>query len=164
MCVYEGPVLLATLDPVRIEKDGTELHISDFVPTQVVLEEERQIGRWMFFEICVFVAEHFPQIQAIGFAFARPTGSQGSAAGRGASRAQLLQGIGAVNVKIEPLTSGAHVVSGIWPYNERNIAAVRAALEEQRLLFRDHPIARSAKPAPWPVTLLRSLMQGRKDE
>jgi hypothetical protein len=105
MCVHEGAALLATLDPVRILKDGTELHIADFVPTQIVIEERRQIGRWMFFEICVFIAERFPQIQAIGFAFARPIGNQGSAAEHAASRARVLERVGAENVKIEPLTS-----------------------------------------------------------
>ena len=77
MFVYEANTLLGILDPVPVMNDGTRLHIEAFSPTQVVLDEQRHIGRLIFFEICAFVSEQFPQIQAISFSFARPIASLG---------------------------------------------------------------------------------------
>lgn len=158
MYVYEGRVLLATLDPVRVHKNGTELHIDDFLPTRPVLEERRPIGRWMFFELCAFVAEHHPQIQAIRFAFSRPLGAPGRPAEHAAGRALAVERVGAVDIKVEQLASGAHEVSGIWPYSERNLAALKTALEEQRAIFRKHPIAGVSDRA---LAALRGWLQRR---
>lgn len=142
MSVYEESALLATLDPVRIRNGGTEMHISDCAPTPAIVKETRQIGRWIFFEICVFVIERFPQIQTIGFTFVRPLVGPGSAVELAVSRARVLEQVGAVDVRIKPLTTGAHLISGFWHYSEQNIASVRNALLEHRVIYFDAPIAK----------------------
>lgn len=140
MFLYEGTTPLGTLDPVHVRKDGTLVHIAAFAPAQVVRKEPRHVGRLLFLEICVFIAERFPQVQAISFSFSRPTQGQGGPAQLAASRAAAMTRIGAVNVKITPRTSGEHVVSGVWVYSRRNLAALHEALEAQRELFSEHPI------------------------
>jgi len=140
MHVYAGALLLATLDPVRVLNDGTQIHIEPFAPTQVVLDEQRHIGRLIFFEICAFISEHFPQIQLISFSFARPITSLGGPAQQAGSRAAALERIGVEDLRITPVSSGAHVVSGSWAYSENNLAALHAALAEQRAIFAADPI------------------------
>jgi hypothetical protein len=132
---------LAILDPVHVLNDGTHVHIEPFTPTQVILDERRHVGRLIFFEICAFIAEHFPQVLAISFAFARPIETLGGPAQQAGSRAAALERIGVEDVRITPVTSGAHVVSGTWAYNERNLAALQLALAEQRAIFAADPIA-----------------------
>lgn len=162
MLVHETKVLLGTLDPVRVTNDGTQVHIEAFVPTQVVLEERRHIGRLIFFEICAFISEHFPQIQAISFSFARPIASLGGPAQQAVSRADALERVGVENVKITPLTSGAHVVSGTWAYSERNLAALQIALEEQRAIYRAEPIANGTRDKGGITSTIRRLISQRK--
>lgn len=158
MRVYEGSALLATLDPVLIQNGGTELHISDFSPTHAIANETRQIGRWIFFEICVFTIERFPQIQTIGFSFERPFVGPGSGVERAVSRARLLEQVGAVDVSIKLLTTGAHLVSGVWHYSEQNIASVRNALVEQRTIYLDAPIAERKRLHRWAGRILARLV------
>ncbi|SEB24431.1 hypothetical protein SAMN05444680_12064 [Variovorax sp. YR216] len=145
MQVFEGRTLLGTLDPVEVLKDGTEVHIEAFIPTQVVLNERRHVGRLIFFEICAYITEHFPQIQAISFAFGRPIDALGRPAEQAASRASAMERIGVVNITVTPLTQGVHVVSGVWPYSEANRVALQTALEKQRAIFREKPIVRPSR-------------------
>ena len=140
MCVHEGRVLLATLDPVLVLNGGTQIHVEAFTPTQGMLEERRHFGRLIFFEICAFMSEHYPQVQAISFAFPRPIDGVGGPAQQAVLRAAALERIGVEDLRITPVTSGAHIVSGTWVYNEKNHAALHAALAEQRAIFGADPI------------------------
>jgi hypothetical protein len=156
MLVFEGKTLLGKLDPVEVLKDGTEVHIEAFIPTQAVLDERRHVGRLLFFEICNHIIEHFPQIQAISFAFRRPIGALGRPAEQ-AARALAMERIGVVNVTITPVTQGTHVVSGVWAYSEANRVALQTALEEQRAIFREKPIVhRPPRKAGTPACFLRT--------
>ena len=163
MFLYEGQALLGQLDPVIVMNSGTGVHIEAFAPTRLVLDERRHVGRLLFFEICAYITEHFPQIQAVSFAFARPIGVFGRPMELAVSRAQAMERIGAVNVQITPHRSGKHVVSGIWPYSQANLAALKVALEEQRALYVKRPIV--AKPdEPTLVGAIRRLVSMRKRE
>ncbi|MEJ8815209.1 hypothetical protein WKW77_29355 [Variovorax ureilyticus] len=142
MLVFEGKTLLGTLDPVEVLKNGTEIHIEAFIPTQVLLKERRHVGRLLLFEFCAYITKHFPQIQAISFAFARPIDALGRPAEQAGSRTSAMARIGAVNITVTPVTLGVHVVSGVWPYSQANRAALQSALEEQRAIYRDKPIVR----------------------
>lgn len=145
MLVFERKTLLATLDPVLVLKDGTEIHIETFAPTQVVLKERRHVGRLVFFEMCAHITENFPQVQAITFAFPRPIDALGRPAEQAVlavSRATALERVGAVDIVVTPVSLRTHVVSGVWPYSESNHTALLAALEEQRAIYRDKPIVR----------------------
>src|SRR5437868_3173181 len=140
MCVHEGSVLLGTLDPVRVLNEGRQIHVEKLTPTKVMLDERRHFGRLIFFEICAFVSEYFPQVQAVSFAFPRPMDGVGGPAQQAALRAAALKRIGVEDVRITPYRSGAHIVSGTWVYNEANFAALHVALAEQRAIFGTAPI------------------------
>lgn len=166
MHVYDGSVLLGTLDPVPVLNMGTEVHVEAFTPTRVVRDERRHVGRLIFLEICAFVAEHFHQIQAISFVFTRRVDVLGGGAEQATSRAETVDRIGAVNVQITPKADalpGHFVVSGVWIYSERNLAALKLVLEEQRALYRATPIAAGARDKPGVRAALGRLI-GRRNK
>lgn len=140
MSVYEGNVLLATLDPVLVLNRGTQVHVEALIATRVMLDQRKHVGRLIFFEICAFVTQNFPQIQAVSFAFAHPIDGIGGPAQQAALRAAAMESIGVEDVHVNPITSGAHVVSGTWVYNEKNLAALQVALQEQRAILEADPI------------------------
>jgi hypothetical protein len=166
MHVYDGNILLAVLDPVPVRNAGTEIHIEAFRPTRVVREERRHVGRLIFLEICAFISEHFHQIQAISFAFSRQIDSLGGGLQLAASRAQVMERIGALNVQMTPRADakpGHFVVSGVWAYSGRNLAALYAVLEDERALYRAQPIQAGANDRPGGLrAVLRRLMSRRR--
>jgi hypothetical protein len=166
MHVYDGNILLAVLDPVPVRNAGTEIHIEAFRPTRVVREERRHVGRLIFLEICAFIAEHFHQIQAISFAFSRQIDTLGGGAQQAVARTQVMERIGAVNVQMAPradIKPGHFVVSGVWAYSGRNLAALHAVLECERALYRAQPIQAGAKDRPGGLrAVLRRLMSRRR--
>jgi len=164
MSVYAGNLLIVTLDPVRVGNDGTEVHFEEFAPEQVVFEEERPLGRLVLFEIFAFIAEHFPQVQAISFSLSRPIKGIFGSAQQVASRVEVLQSSGITYLRVEPRSSGEHVISGIWTYSDQNLAALRAALEEQREVFRERPIGAVGRKRPGLLARLHRLMPGRNPE
>jgi len=162
--VYCGDLLLARLDPVPLLNAGTELHIEAFAPTRAVREERRHVGRLIFLEICAFISENFPQIQAISFALSRQIDQLGGGAELAASRSETMTRIGAVDVRMVPKSDtrpGHFVVSGSWIYSERAYASLMAVLEEERRHYGERPIgSRVAEPRSV-VARLRHLMSGR---
>jgi hypothetical protein len=162
MHVHDGELLLAVLDPVPVFKAGTEVHIEHFRPSQVVHDEQRHLGRLIFLEICEYIAEHFHQIQAISFSFAREVAVLGAAAEQANARAETVTRIGAINVQVAPNTDahpGAFSVSGVWPYSEQNLAALRDVLEQQRAMYRLHPIGSLKRQRPGVRDVLRRLVR-----
>jgi hypothetical protein len=128
---------------------GTEIHIESFTPTRVVSEEDRHVGRIIFLEICAFIAEDFPQIQAINFVLSRPVAVLGAGVQQAIARAETMQRAGAINIQITPKPSampGNLVVSGVWAYSESSMAALKMVLEEERAIYRNRPIAVPRKP------------------
>jgi hypothetical protein len=146
MLVHDRDVLLGTLDPVPVRNAGTEIHVEHFVPTRVVREERRHVGRLVFLEICEYVSEHFHQVQAISFSFAREVSVLGGAVEQAHARADTVNRIGAINVQVLPKPAaqpGLFAVSGVWAYSEQNLAALRLVLEEQRAIYRKRPIGQT---------------------
>jgi hypothetical protein len=143
MQVYDHDQLLATLDPVPLRNNGTEIHVESFNPAQAVRDERRHVGRLIFLEICAFISENFPQIQAISFIFSRQVDVLGAGEQQAASRSETMSRIGALDVRITPKANaqpGHFVVSGVWVYSEPNYRALHAVLEEERALYRESPI------------------------
>lgn len=162
--VYDRDVLLATLDPVPVRKSGTEIHIEAFKPARTVRQERRHVGRLIFLEICAFIAENFPQIQAVSFAFSRQVDALGGGAEQAAARSETMSRIGALDVRIAPKADarpGHFVVSGIWAYSERNYAALKLVLEEERALYREWPIGTRRREHGGVVARLRHLVSRR---
>lgn len=165
MYVYDGSVLLATLDPVPVRNVGTEIHIEAFTPTRVVREEQRHVGRLIFLEICAFISEHFHQVQAISFVFSRRIDILGAGTQQAAARAETMDRIGASNVKITPKADaqpGHFVVSGVWIYSESNLAALHTVLQEQRAIYCERPLAAGARDKPGLRAALQRLVPRRR--
>lgn len=160
MYVYDREQLLATLDPVPLRKSGTEIHVESFNPAQTVRDERRHVGRLIFLEICAFISENFPQIQAISFIFSRQVDVLGMGEQQAASRSETMSRIGALDVRITPKANaqpGHFVVSGVWAYTEHNYEALRTVLEEERALYRSRPIGSHRRRGGMLAALRRSV-------
>ncbi|MDM0076032.1 hypothetical protein QTH90_16625 [Variovorax sp. J2P1-59] len=148
MLVHDGTELLCTLDPVPVSPSGSEIRVEHFTPSLGEVEEGRHLGRLVFLEICAFVVEHFHQVQAVSFAFSRPVELLAGGSQHAADRAEIMHRIGIDNVRVAPVPSaipGHFVVTGVWIYSERNMAALNEVLGELRELYRDRPIGTDPK-------------------
>jgi len=161
MYVYDHDRLLATLDPVPLRNSGTEIHVEAFNPARTVREERRHVGRLIFLEICAFISDNFPQIQAISFIFSRQVDVLGIGEAQAAARSETMSRIGALDVRITPKANaqpGHFVVSGVWAYSEQNYAAMKTVLAEERALYREWPIGSRRRARGGVVTRLRHLV------
>ena len=148
MLVHDDKVLICTLDPVPVSASGHEIHIEHFSPPWVGLEEARHLSRLVFLEICAFVAESFEQIQAVSFAFSRPPSVLAGGSQDTADRAEIMHRIGINNVRVAPMpsaTPGHFVVTGVWIYSERNLAALNEVVNELRNLYQHRPMGSDPK-------------------
>lgn len=163
--VHDQDRHLATLDPVPLLRNGTEIHIEAFQPSRAVREERRHVGRLIFLEICAFIAENFPQVQAISFSFSRQVDVLGGGEEQAVSRSETMSRIGALDVHITPKANaqpGHFVVSGVWVYSEPNHAALKAVLEEERAIYREWPIGSHRRAHRGVVARLRHLVSRRR--
>ncbi|MDN8616040.1 hypothetical protein [Variovorax ginsengisoli] len=164
MLVHDGDLLVCTLDPVPVSPTGSEIRVEHFTPPLSGLEEARHLGRLVFLEICAFVVEHFEQVQAVSFAFPRPVTMLAGATQHSADRAEIMHRIGIENVQVAPKPStvpGHFVVTGVWLYTERNLAALNEVLGELRALYRDRPIGSDPKGG---AGVIRRLIAGWRAE
>ncbi|MDM0026111.1 hypothetical protein [Variovorax saccharolyticus] len=148
MLVHDGEQLLCTLDPVPVNPSGTEIRVEHFTPSLSGLEETRHLGRLVFLEICAFVVENFEQIQAVSFAFSRPVELLAAGSQHAADRAEIMHRIGIEDIRVAPKPSvipGHFVVTGVWLYTERNVAALNEVLGELRALYRDRVVGTDPK-------------------
>lgn len=150
MFVHDGTVLICTLDPVPVSSSGNEIRIEHFSPPWSGLKDARHLSRLVFLEICAFVAESFDQIQAVSFAFSRPLPLLTGGSQDAADRVEIMRRIGIDNVRVAPMpspTPGHFVVTGVWVYSERNLAALNEVLNELRNLYQHRPIGTDPKGA-----------------
>jgi len=165
MHVYNRGEFLAVLDPVPLLRDGTEIHLEAFDPQPIVKAEGRHVGRFIFLEVCAFVTENFPQVQAISVTFSRQIDLFGGAAQLAAARAQTLLRIGATDVHISSQVdghAGRFVVNGLWHYNQQNLEALHQVLEEERATFRARPIGSILKDRRTMMDRFRHVVLGRR--
>ncbi|MDM0044354.1 hypothetical protein QTH91_07680 [Variovorax dokdonensis] len=163
--VYDREHLLGILDPLPLLHNGTQVHIEGFVAQPIILKEDRHVGRLIFLEVCAFLLANFPQIQSISFRLTRHIDVLGAGERQAAVRTETMLRIGASDVNIAPhpdASPGHFVVSGVWVYNNQNLAALHEVLEEQRALYADVPIGSQTATRAGVVAHLRALIFGRK--
>ncbi|MGJ7511681.1 hypothetical protein [Variovorax sp. GT1P44] len=152
MHVHDGSVHLGALDPVRVSRDGTEVRIERFLPSQFVKEQKRNFGPLVLLEVTTYLAEQFDGIQTISYSLTREIEMHGDGMKVASARSALLLDIGAEAVTIAPSpdleTPGNFIVQGIWAYNERNLAALHQCLEREREIYRQWEA-----PAPQPMAI-----------
>ncbi|WP_431274193.1 hypothetical protein ACQ858_19350 [Variovorax ureilyticus] len=138
--VHDRGTFLGTLDPVTVNRDGTEVLIQRFLPSAFVKKEKRNFGPLVLLEVTAFLAEQFQGLQAVSYLLSREIELHGDGMNVALARSALLEAIGAEAVAVSPRpdsgTPANFVVRGVWAYNERNIAALGHCLERERAIYR----------------------------
>lgn len=136
MHIHEGATHIATMDPVPVNRVGTEVHLEHFTPIDPVALQKREIGKLLLVEVAAFIIENFTTVQAISFALTRNIDSYGDAMKLASMRSGVLQSIGTEHIVIAPKPDAVHaghfVVSGLWEYNPSSVAALHAVLKAER--------------------------------
>ncbi len=140
MHVYDGEILLGVIDPVRLSRDGSEVRIERFVPSQHVRDDKRNFGPIVLLEVTMFLATHFRGVQLVSFSLNREIEMHGDGMQVAAARSKLLHSIGAEGITISPRPDssipGNFVVEGEWAYNPANLAALEECLLRERQSYR----------------------------
>jgi hypothetical protein len=162
MEVHDRDVHLGTLDPVTVSRDGTEVFLGRFIPSQFVKDQKRNFGPLVLLEITTFLAEHFQGLQAVSYVLSREIEMYGDGMQVAGARSALLQAMGAESVTISPKpdseTPGNFVVRGTWAYNERNLAALGQCLDREREVYRQWDATNTVQPIPALRHRLRQLL------
>lgn len=162
MYVYEDDTHIGTVEQVVVRRGGSEIHLEQFTSTDIVVKENRRVRKLMLVEVVAFVAEQYPDVLAISIWLNRVIHGQGDAMKLAATRASLLHGMGAEQIKIIPhyeaANAGHFVIDALWKRNTRNLQALAASLQRERELYaatrRRSPLAR------WGERIQRLLMGG----
>jgi hypothetical protein len=162
MEVHDGAIHLGTLDPVTVSRDGTEVLLQRFLPSQFLKDQKWNFGPLVLLEVTAFLAEHFQGLQVVHYLLTRDIEIHGDGMTVATARAQLLDAIGAEAVTVSPRPDsevpGNFVVWGVWAYNERNLAALGECLAREREVYRQWDAA-TVGSAPPPSTLRTRLRQ-----
>jgi hypothetical protein len=136
MYLYDGSLHIATLDPVPVNREGTEVQIEHFSPAPVVTQRKLEISKLALVEMVYFIAENFTSIQAINLSLSRQVEGYGDGMRLASARAAFLQSLGAHNIVIAPKPDaeqmGHFVVTGEWEYNPVNLQALASVLQYER--------------------------------
>jgi hypothetical protein len=136
MLLYDGSTHIGTLDPMPVNREGTEVHIEHFTPTSVVSQQKLEISKLALVEMVMFVAENFTAVQAISLSLSRQIEGYGDGMRLAGARSAFLQSIGASHILITPKPDAEHmghfVVAGLWEYNPANLAALASVLAAER--------------------------------
>ncbi|MBT2299555.1 hypothetical protein J7E70_03660 [Variovorax paradoxus] len=136
MYLFDGPTHIGILDPVPVNREGTEVHIEHFTPSILVSQQKLEISKLALVEMVMFVAENFTSVQAISLSLSRQVEGYGDGMRLAGARSAFLQSIGAGHIMITPKPDAEHmghfVVAGLWEYNPTNLAALAAVLEAER--------------------------------
>ncbi len=139
MYLYDGSLHIATLDPVPVNREGTEVHIEHFSPTAIVTQHKMEISKLALVEMVYFVAENFTSVQAISLSLSRQVEGYGDGMRLAGARSAFLQSLGAGNIMISPKPNAEHmghfIVSGLWEYNPVNLQSLASVLESERELY-----------------------------
>jgi hypothetical protein len=162
MEVHDGDVHLGTLDPVNVSRDGTEVFLGRFIPSQFVKDQRRNFGPLVLLETTMFLAEHFQGLQAVSYVLNRAIEMHEDGMQVASARSALLQAMGAEAVTISPMPDseipGNFVVRGTWAYNERNLEALGRCLEKEREVYRQWDAVHAAH-AVQPIPALRNRLR-----
>lgn len=162
MEVHDGNIHLGTLDPVIVSRDGTEVFLGRFVPSQFVKDRKRNFGPLVLLETTAFLAEHFQGLQAVSYVLSREIEMHGDGMQVAGARSALLQAMGAEGVTISPMPDseipGNFVVRGTWAYNERNLSALGQCLDKEREVYRQWDATNLVQPVPALRNRLRQLL------
>ena len=169
--VFDGALHLGRLNAVSASPDGSELRLEDFRTTDLKRLGTWRTARLIVVEVLTFFVERFPSCNAIGIVLSADIetfeAQEGGAVRLAGARAQMLQSVGAHDIRITPRPHPRHaahfVVSGVWLYNRDNAQMLAGALQDERSAYgqRLSAIARPAEAPARPV-LSRLLSKDRR--
>lgn len=153
MHLYDRDFCVGVMNPVPVSTDGTEVHIEHFnAAANLPAHQRRDIGRLVLFEVVAFLAENFTDVQAVSVALSRDIEGYGDGMTLASVRSATLQSIGARHIMITPkpdaAQAGHFVVTGLWEYNQANLAALTARLQTEREAYRERDAAAAKVRAP----------------
>ena len=152
MCLYDGDVHIGTLDPVPVNKLGTEVHVEHFTPAAIPGDRKVALSKLVLVEMVLYLAENFNSVQAISVALGREIEGYGDAVRLADARSIFLENIGASHIKMTPKPNGEHmghfVVSGVWIYNPSNFAALTEVVQAERDTYFGAQRANGGIPKP----------------
>ena len=153
MYLYDGSLHIATLDPVPVNREGTEVRIEHFTPTTVVTQRKLEISKLALVEMVYFIAENFTSVQASSLSLSRQVEGYGDGMRLAGARSAFLQSLGASHIVIAPKPNAEHmghfIVSGLWEYNPVNLEALASVLRHERETYYGGRTA-TAEPARRP--------------
>lgn len=163
--VFDGKLHLGRLNRVSASADGSELRLEDFRTTDL-----KQLGTWrtarlIVVELLSFFIERFPAISAIGIVLSADIeafeSQEGGAVRLAGARAQMLQSVGAKDIRVTPRPHPRHaahfVVSGVWLYNRDNAQMLARALQDERHAYCQR-LAAATPAEPPPRSVLSRLL------
>lgn len=134
--VYDGEIHVSTVERVVVRRGGSEIHLEHFAATPLVIKEKRLVRKLVMVEVTAFIAEQYPAILTISFSLNKLIQGQNDGMKLAATRAAMLHGIGADQIKIIPNYESTHaghfVVDGVWKRSPQNLQALAATLQRER--------------------------------
>jgi len=154
--VHDGDFHIGVLDPVPVGRDGSEVCIQHFKHTDTAACDRVKIGSLVLMELVSFIAEQFTTVTAITVVLTREATGYGDGIRLARERSALLQSIGANHIVITPKPlaerAGHFVVTGVWEYNQANLAALAQAVERERAAYVERrdalPFQNARQPSP----------------
>ena len=109
MHLYDGSTHIGILDPVPVNREGTEVHIEHFTPSILVSQQKLEISKLALVEMVMFVAENFTSVQAISLSLSWQVEGYGDGMRLAGARSAFLQSIGAGHIMIMPKPDAEHM-------------------------------------------------------
>jgi hypothetical protein len=140
--VHDGEIHVATVERVTVRQGGSEVHLEHFAATPFVIRERRRVRKLVLVEATAFIAEQYPAVLTISFSLNKLIQGQNDGMKLAGTRAALLHGMGADQIKIIPnyesAAAGHFVVDGVWQRSPQNLQALAASLHREREAYAAH--------------------------
>lgn len=156
--VLDGDLHLGRLNSVSLSPGG-ELLLDDFRTTDLSRMGTWRTARLVVVEILSFFVYRFPSISTFGISLSADIDALQATAGAAArlaeARTQMLQSVGASEIRMTPRPHPRHaahfVVSAAWHYNTDNAQLLAEVLAQERLAYAERRQAGAAQAAPVPA-------------
>jgi hypothetical protein len=165
--VLAGDVHLGRLNVIRISPDGGAMELDDFQTTDLARLKTWRTARLIVVEILNFLVDRCPSASVFRISLSADVeafnGTETGARRLAQARMQMLQGVGASDIRMTPKPHPRHAahfaVSGIWHYTTSNAQCLADALADERLAFaRLQAEAAQAVPTPPAETMIGRLL------
>jgi hypothetical protein len=139
MHLHDGDIHVGIVPPVILQRDGTTVLFQHMIAGETVGRDKLAVRKLALLEVSAHVAEHVPEVRTIRFALSSRVKEVDDGMKLASARSAMLRGIGVPKVKVTPNPApgftGQFIVEGLWTRSPKSLAALRAALEEERIAY-----------------------------